>query len=187
MKKKEYRVDKKFDVISMQEFVYKYLETDHSCRNLRHCGLKQFNNPLVIRVANDIAYRHIDLIREREILVVSDSRGDLASYINPNLIKSIFQVKQIEEEIKELEKKHVIGLENLEEFYQNVISRLHLLNKEKDLLEKMYGHNKDIFLFLGGQEKIDQINDSVKENGEIDGLPRIKRKTFCITNETSHD
>ncbi len=186
MKKKKYRVDKDNDIVSIAYFVNEYLGVKHSCTNLRHCGLKQFNIPFIIGVANDIAYSNIDLVRDREIIIVRDAKGDIGSYINPNLIKSLMKIYEIEDMMKKLEKTRIVGLENLEQFYQNVTKKLQLLYKEKILLEKMYGH-QDIITLLDKGEIIRELYEQTKRSGEIDERPKIKRKTFYSTNETSHD
>ena len=186
MKKKKYRVDTDIDIVSIAYVVNEYLGVNHSCNNLRHCGLKQLNSPFIIGVANDIAYRNIDLVRDKEIIIVRDTKGDLGSYINPTLIKSLMRIYEIEDMMRKLEKTRVVGLENLEQFYQNVTKKLQLLYEEKDLLEKMYGH-QDIITLLDKGEIIRDLYEQIKRSGEIDERPKLKRKTVYSTNETSHD
>ena len=186
MKKRKYRLDCELDTITMAYFVREYLGTDHTCENLRHCGLKKFGNPLVISISNDVAFRNLDLIRKRDILVVKDSRGDLASYINPNLLKSIFQISEIDDQLKELFRKKIVGLENLNQFYESVTKRIEILKKEKEFLENMYC--LEVFRHVDDESKIDELYSEVYglESGVENGAKKLRRKAFSTTNENGH-
>lgn len=175
MGSKKYRVDLEKDTISIRYFVNNYLETDHDCHNLRHCGLKSFGNPFVVGVSNDLAFRNIDFIKEKSVLVVKDCKGDLASYINPILLKRVVKLGQIEDQIQVLEKERVTSLENLETFYQNVITRFELLSKERSLLEKLNGH---IFEVLQIFEKEDLIDSLLVPSSKVElvSKPKVYKK-----------
>ena len=136
MKNKKY-----IDTITIREFVNYYLETNHSCKNLRHQGLKSFENPYVIGVSNDYALKYPDSIMKNELIVVIDDYGNPGTYINPNNIKKLMELETCKEKIKLLTN---ISCHNFEEaaFLYKMWKNL---TDEIKCLESLYGYNYVLF------------------------------------------
>ena len=141
-----------YKTISISEFVYQYLGTDHDCTNLKHQGLKSFKNPYVVGVSNDFAHKNPDCIIRNEILVVIDSFGNPGTYINPNLLKDIETMEECKTTLKLLNKIKIynfndakrllsfhkailLRIEELEKKYMESCDLLKILEKEKILFE----------------------------------------------------
>lgn len=120
------------DTISMNEFVTRYLGTKHNCANLRHIGLKSFNNPYVVGVSNDFALSNIDYVKRRELLVVLDCNGNPGTYLNPLNLKKLVDLENIKGTLKLLEKIRLHELKKilpLYQQYQKLLSEYLILDK----------------------------------------------------------
>lgn len=143
----------KIDGIPIDSFVDYYLGTKHSCSKLKHQGLKSFDNPYVIGVSNDFAFKYPNYIIKQELIVVIDDYGNPGTYINPINIQKIMELETCKEKIKLLEKischsfdealflyqvwtQLVINIQCLTGLYSGTYELLYMLNK-KNLLRKI--------------------------------------------------
>lgn len=162
--------------ITIREFVNNYLGINHDCENLRHIGLKSFKSPYIIGVSNDFAIKNNEFVLRNEILIVVDSYGNPAAYINPNILKQITTMEELKNTINILEKirlNSLLGIKSLYDqydfinkqinqlslFYLNGNELLRKLNKKEILIEikkyvKQVSKNKDEIAII--QEKIEQ-------------------------------
>lgn len=164
------------NTITIQEFVNYYLGTEHSCKNLRHQGLKSFNNPYVIGISNDFATKNPDCIIRNEILVVIDDYGNPGSYINPNLLRKIKTMEECKHLIKILQKVRIYRLENINKLYTEYMI---LQNKISDL-EKSYIYGCDLLNVLNKSQVLKRIKRYVKRIYETELY--FKEENLCIEN-----
>lgn len=108
----------KIDGIPIESFVNYYLGTEHNCSNLKHQGLKSFNNPYIIGVSNDFVLKYPDYIMRQELIVVIDDYGNPGTYINPINIQKIIELEICKEKIKLLEKINCHSFEEVSFLYQ---------------------------------------------------------------------
>ena len=148
--------------ISIQDFVNYYLGTEHNCKNLKHRGLKSFNNPYVIGISNDFATKNPDCVRRNEILVVIDDYGNPGTYINPNLLKKIKTMEECKHLLKLLQKVRIYNLENVNKLYTEYMS---IQSKIFDL-EKAYIDGCDLLYVLNKNNILIKIKKYVKDSYE---------------------
>ena len=164
--------------IAIREFVNEYLETEHDCTNLRHIGLKSFENPYVIGISNDFASKNMEYVFRNEILIVVDSHNDPAAYINPFLIKQIETMEQLKYTLNILKKIRLHNLSNIKQLYdefdkvnkQMIIIKndyltgnelLKKLNKKYILTEIREQINKTTNINISFEEKIQEIEENL--------------------------
>jgi len=146
--------------ISIQDFVNYYLGTEHDCKNLKHRGLKSFNNPYVIGISNDFATKNPDYVRRNEILVVIDDYGNPGTYINPNLLRKIKTMEECKHLLKLLQKVRIYNLEKINKLYTE-----YMQNKILDV-EKIYVDGCDLFYVLNKNNILRKIKKYVRESYE---------------------
>lgn len=122
------------NTISMSDFVKYYLGTDHDCKDLKHKGLKSFNNPYVVGISNDFAVKNPDCIRRQEILVVIDSYGNPGTYINPVLLKNLEDMEEYKSILHILNSVRVDNLTEVATLYSEYMK---IINKMSEL-EQQY-------------------------------------------------
>ena len=148
--------------ISIKDFVNYYLGTEHDCKNLKHRGLKSFNNPYVIGISNDFAAKNPDHVRRNEILVVIDDYGNPGTYINPNLLRKIKTMEECKHLLKLLQKVRIYNLEKINELYTEYMN---IQNKILDL-EKIYVDGCDLLYVLNKNNILKKIKKYVRESYE---------------------
>lgn len=148
--------------ISIKDFVNYYLGTEHDCKNLKHKGLKSFNNPYVIGISNDFAAKNPDHVRRNEILVVIDDYGNPGTYINPNLLRKIKTMEECKHLLKLLQKVRIYNLEKINELYTEYMN---IQNKILDL-EKIYVDGCDLLYVLNKNNILRKIKKYVRESYE---------------------
>ena len=153
MKKKKY-----IDGISIREFVNYYLETNHDCRNLRHQGLKSFNNPYVVGVSNDYALKYPDSIMKNELIVVIDDYGNPGTYLNPKNIKKLIELETNKEKLRLLSN---ISCHNFEEA-AFLYKLWKIIADEVKCLESLYSYNYVLFDLMNKSKVVRQIKNYAK-------------------------
>ena len=148
--------------ISIQDFVNYYLGTEHDCKNLKHRGLKSFNNPYVIGISNDFATKNPDYVRRNEILVVIDDYGNPGTYLNPNLLRKIKTMEECKHLLKLLQKVRIYNLEKVNKLYTEYMN---IQNKILDL-EKIYVDGCDLLYVLNKNNILRKIKKYVRESYE---------------------
>lgn len=149
--------------ISISEFVSCYLGTEHKCKNLKHKGLKSFNNPYVIGISNEFAIKNPDCIIRNEIVVVIDDYGNPGTYINPNILKQIKNMEEYKNTRNLLEKIKLHNLDNIDILYNeynNIIKKI-------DELEKTYIDSCDLLKCLEKKYILREIRKYVKKASKI--------------------
>lgn len=161
-KKREY--DRISDTISIDKFVNSYLGAmEVDCKNLRHIGLKSFNNPYVVGLSNDLARKNPEYIKTGEILLVLDSRGDLGAYINPELLKKVTDRKTRKSVKSKIKHLHVNNLEELGEFFE----KINVLLREIKTVEEY-----EEFLYIVGKENVVENIEKTKKLSLFDDLTK---------------
>lgn len=164
---KKNKKDREFvRTISMQEFVREYLGTEHDCENLKHIGLKSFDNPYVIGVSNNFALKNPDSVIRNEILVVIDSYGNPGTYINPKVLKNIETMEQYMITLNLLKKITIHNLNDIKRLYNEYIR----VTNEIEKLQTEYINNVDLIRTLDAKNLLKKIKKFAREasNTSID-------------------
>lgn len=161
IKKKNYSKYKhQFEkTITIREFVNNYLGINHDCKNLRHIGLKSFESPYIISISNDFAIKNKEFVLRNEILIVVDSYGNPAAYVNPNLLKQITTMEELKNTINILEKirlNNLLGIKSLYDQYD-------LINKKIIELSLSYSDGNELFRRLNKKEILIEIKKYAKQ------------------------
>jgi len=135
--------------ITIKEFVNYYLGVNHSCKNLRHQGLKSFNNPYVVGVSNDFALKYPEYVSRQELLIVIDSNRNPGTYINPENIEKLVELEICKRELKLLENVSCHSFTNINDLYSVWMELTHKIN----YLESMYGRIYEL-LFMAEKERL---------------------------------
>lgn len=152
--------------ITIKDFVKYYLGTEHSCKNLKHKGLKSFNNPYVIGIPNDFAIKNPDCIVRGEIVVVLDDYNNYGTYINPILLKNIQTMEECNSIRKILNKVYVDDLSKIQELYEESL----MINQKILELEKSYTSGIDLLSSLKKGYVLKRIREFAiltQQNNEI--------------------
>ena len=133
-KKNLEKFDKTKNTMKIEDFVVNYLNDGVliKCRRLTHKDLKNFNNPYVMAVSYEFASSNKELVLTNKIILVIDSHGHVAPYINPNELKRIQSLPAIDEQIAKLKKNRIYQLTKL----VNLWSEMQLLLYEKKQIEE---------------------------------------------------
>lgn len=132
MSNNDKKFDKVNDTISIDKFVCNYLgAVDVDCRRLRHIGLKSFGNPYVVGVSNEFSRKNPEYVKTGKILLVLDSRGDLGSYINPELLRKLTDTEAIEDTKRILQSARIYNLGELSDYF----ARMSVLFKNLEMIE----------------------------------------------------
>lgn len=129
-KTKEFRKKYLEEIISIDEFLKFYLNSNYSGKNLYHSGLKSLNIPIVIGISNEYALKNPELVKSGYVKIVSDAENNLGTYINPLCILELINNKKIRETIKLHEKalkKGITDMSILASYYQECVK----VEKEK--------------------------------------------------------
>ena len=145
--------------IKISEFVTGYLGTEHDCSELKHQGLKSFNNPYVVGVSNDFARKNPDCVNRDEILVVIDAFGNPGSYINPNLLKNIQTMEEYKYLLLLLNKIKIHSFENA----KNLAYMHKTIMLKINELERRYIDSCDLLKVLSKEKILDEIRNYVKQ------------------------
>ena len=148
-----------FSTINISDFVTYYLGTNHDCKDLKHRGLKSFNNPYVIGVSNDFAVKNPDCVRRKEILVVIDSYGNLGAYINPLLLKQLEDMetyRTVLNLLQSIRTHNFTEAKMLYEEYEKIVIKI-------DLLERKYLDGCDLLNQLQKNYILKEIRNYVKQ------------------------
>lgn len=157
MKRRKY-----IDGISIQEFVSYYLGTEHDCYNLKHQGLKSFNNPYVIGVSNDFALKNPDYVMRQELIVVIDDYGKPGTYINPANIHKLIEIETCKEKIKFLESIKCYNFKEIATVYQMWMK----LVTDIKFLEGLYGSTYELLYLTNKTKVLKAISDFAKEEAK---------------------
>ena len=151
------RFDKTKDTIKMENFICQYLNNGIyiDCRRLTHKQLKLFDNPYVVSIPFQFAAANTELILSSKILLVYDSWGNIAPYINPLDLKKIEKLNEIEQQIANLKKTSINQLSQL----VNLWGRMQLLLYEKNQIEETIAILEEIDKYskieqLGGKKYV---------------------------------
>ncbi|MCR4581240.1 MAG: hypothetical protein K5666_01870 [Bacilli bacterium] len=108
-------------LIPISDFVNYYLGITGNCKNLWHSGLKDLGSIYLFGVDNNFANKHPDKVYTGELLLVVDARGNVGTYINPNLIKNLIESEDAQVELRHLRKTGVQTLALAGEYIQKCI------------------------------------------------------------------
>lgn len=152
---KEKYFDKYSDTISIGKFVNCYLGIDADCRNLRHMGLKSLESPYEVGISNAYADKNPEYVKNGMILLVLDSRGDRASYINPVVLKKLASGEE----------------DNLQKIIRT--SKIHSFNELSEF-------HKAMQVLMNQLEIIDIYSEFISDVGKEEAVQKIKcLKTLC--------
>jgi len=154
------------NTITICEFVTEYLETNHDCNNLKHIGLKSFNNPYVIGVSNDFAIKNMEYVLRNEILIVVDSSNNPAAYINPFLLKQIESMEQLKYTLNILGKIRLHNLENIKKLYEEYDR----INKKMMVIQNNYLTGNEILFKLNKKYILSEIKEYIEQTTEYEIL-----------------
>ena len=148
-----------FNTVAISDFVTYYLGTDHDCKNLKHKGLKSFDNPYVIGISNEFALKNPDCVRRNEIIVVMDSYGNPGAYINPLLLTQMEDMesyKTILKLLSDIRTHNFAQAKILYEEYAKIVSKI-------EQLEKQYIDGCDLLNQLQKKSILKEIKEYAKE------------------------
>lgn len=146
----------------ISQFIDIFFETKHECRKLKHQGLKSFDNPYLIGISNDIAFKNPDCVARNEIIVVIDDYGNMGSYLNPDHIKRLTELEICKYQLKQIEK---ITLHNLNSI-QSVYQKYNELNQRIKVLEGLYGKGYDLLFYTERMRVLRNIKRYAKLEAE---------------------
>ncbi len=147
------------NTITISDFVKYYLGTDHDCKDLKHKGLKSFNNPYVVGISNEFAVKNPDCIRRQEILVVIDSYGNPGTYINPNLLKNLENMEEYKSVLRILSSIRVESLAEIALLYSEYMK----INNKIEELEQQYIDGCDLLNQLQKCSLLKEIRKYARE------------------------
>lgn len=150
------------DGISIKDFVNYYLGAEHECSKLKHQGLKSFNNPYVVGVSNDYAFKYPDCVVRQELLMVIDDYGHLGTYINPNNIKKLIELETCKEKMKILEGISCHNFDEVALLYQIWMD----LTKDIKYLQGLYRGTYDLLYILNKGKLLRNIRKYAKEEAK---------------------
>lgn len=148
-----------FNTVTISDFVKYYLGTDHDCKDLKHKGLKSFNNPYVVGISNEFAVKNPDCIRRNEILVVIDSYGNPGTYINPLLLKQLEDMETCKTVLNLLSSIRLHNLSQIVHLYDKYMKTVNKIEK----LEQQYIDGCDLLNQLQKNSILKEIKEYVKE------------------------
>lgn len=157
MKRKKY-----IDGLAIKDFVNYYLGTKHNCSNLKHQGLKSFDNPYVIGVSNDFIFKYPDCIIKKELIVVEDDYGNLGTYINPNNIKGLTELEICKEKIKLLSNICCHDFEEASFLYKIWMTLINEIN----WLQGLYGCTYELLYIMNKAKVLKSIRKYAKEEAK---------------------
>lgn len=146
------------NTITIREFVNNYLGINNSCENLRHIGLKSFGSPYIIGVSNDFAIKNNEFVLRNEILIVVDTYGNPAAYVNPNLLRQITTMEELKNTINILEKIRLNSLLGIKSLYD----QYDFINKQINQLSLFYLNGNELLRKLNKKEVLIEIKNYVK-------------------------
>jgi hypothetical protein len=85
----------------------------YSYDTLWHSGLKDMNIPYAITVSNEYADENPEKVANGELLIVTDGRGNMGTYINPTYLMELVDKERIQEELEKIEKLRCSGVHEL--------------------------------------------------------------------------
>lgn len=147
------------NTITISDFVKYYLGTEHDCKNLKHKGLKSFNNPYVVGISNEFAVKNPDCIRRQEILVVIDDYGNPGTYINPTLLKNLENMEGYKNILHILNSIRVDNLAEVDKLYNEYMKTINKIGE----LEKQYIDGCDLLNQLQKTSLLRQIRSYTKQ------------------------
>lgn len=148
-----------FNTVTISDFVKYYLGTDHDCKDLKHKGLKSFDNPYVVGISNEFAVKNPDCIRRNEILVVIDSYGNPGTYINPLLLKQLEDMETCKIVLNLLSSVRLNNLSEIVHLYDKYMKTVNKIEK----LEQQYIDGCDLLNQLQKNSILKEIKEYVKE------------------------
>lgn len=148
-----------FNTVTISDFVKYYLGTDHDCKDLKHKGLKSFNNPYVVGISNEFAVKNPDCIRRNEILVVIDSYWNPGTYINPLLLKQLEDMETCKTVLNLLSSIRLHNLSQIVHLYDKYMKTVNKIEK----LEQQYIDGCDLLNQLQKNSILKEIKEYVKE------------------------
>jgi len=161
------KIDKEKDIISIEKFIINYLNKGEEVylEKMGHHDLRRYNSPKVIRVSYDFTQNNFDLLKRGTILMVKDSYGKVAPYINPIELEELHNLELIEKAITDLKKQRINQL-------QLILSRwleLEALIDEKNRLERMINDLKEL-------AKDEYLANIIKKQKGEDSNDKYKRR-----------
>lgn len=174
--------DKFLRTISINEFVNYYLGSKHNCQNLKHKGLKSFENPYVVGISNEFAIKNPDCITRNEIVVVIDAYGNPGTYINPELLKNIQNMEEYKRILNIWKNVHIHDFEDIQTLYSEFSKIMSKINA----LEEQYINSCDLLNLLQKKSILREIKKYVvqAEKTQIEFIKTQKEMIESISFES---
>lgn len=164
----------KLEGISIKEFVNCYLGAEHNCENLRHQGLKSFNNPYVVGVSNDFALKYPEYVSRQDLIIVIDSHKNPGTYINPENIQKLVELEICKEELKLLENVSCHSFTNINNLYSIWMDLINRIN----YLESMHGRIYELLFLAEKGRLLRDIRRHAKKEAKLRFISNPQETSF---------
>lgn len=154
------KLDGRIFNLTMSDFIEIYLnngtytESDRDItKKLTHKAFRSFNNPYVVSISFDYADSNPELIWNGLLLLVTDCKGNLGCYLNPDELRRATEYDDVKDSLKKLRFKN----------FGEVRLYLELINSINSVVNILKDNHKSYCLKLA-KEAVD-IENELYENG----------------------